>query len=159
MTPAINLLKTRRIPFTLHPYTHDPHTTRFGEEAVQALGVDGWQVFKTLVVALDKTPPLAVAVIPVAAHLDLKQLARLFNVKKATLADPALAERVTGYQTGGISPLGQKKHLPTVIDNRALEYGEIYLSGGRRGLDISLAPRDLAAVLDARFADLTSDAR
>ena len=154
MTPAIHAVKAADIAHRVHPYAHDPATASYGEEAVQALGLNPAQVFKTLVAQLEP-PELVVAVIPVPAHLNLKALAHAAGAKRALLAELAHAERATGYVAGGISPLGQRKRLRTFLDRSALNHPDVYISAGRRGLEISLAPGDLARLLNASFANLT----
>ncbi|MEL4504566.1 Cys-tRNA(Pro) deacylase [Luteococcus sp. H138] len=154
-TPATKALDRAKVPHTLLPYDHDPANTHFGEEAVRALGQDPAQVFKTLVVSCTGGPaPLVVAVVPVAQQLDLKALAAAAGAKKAALAEHSLAERTTGYIVGGISPLGQKKTLPTFIDSSAQAFGTMMVSAGRRGLQVELSPADLALITRASFATI-----
>lgn len=153
MTPAINTARKAKIAFTVHEYEHDPSCASYGLEAAEKLNVDPSRVFKTLVA--DLGGELVVAVIPVEAMLGLKHLAKAAGAKKAAMADRALVERTTGYVLGGVSPLGQKKRLRTFIDSSALLLPSMHVSAGRRGLEIELAPRDLAQATSARFADLT----
>lgn len=153
VTPAIVILEQRQIPHEVATYDHDPAASSYGDEAVEALGLDAATVFKTLLVRLDGGG-LAVAVVPVANKLDLKAVAKSFGVKKAKMADLDEAERVTGYIAGGISPLGQKKRLPTVIDSSATALEHMHVSGGRRGVEISLAPSDLATLTNAVAAPI-----
>ncbi|WP_304526367.1 Cys-tRNA(Pro) deacylase [Halomonas sp. I5-271120] len=149
MTPAVRALEAAIIDFQLTEYAHDPRAEAFGEEAAKALGLASQTVFKTLLAKLDDGR-LVVALVPVSARLDLKALARAAGARKATLAEPALAERTTGYVIGGISPLGQKKRLPTFLDDSAMALSTLHVSGGRRGLEIGLAPDDLVALTGAR---------
>ncbi len=153
MTPAINALKQSRVPFTLHEYAHDPGTTAYGEEVVEKLDQDPARVFKTLVAAVEGKG-LAVAMVPVAASLDLKALAAAVGGKRAAMADVGEAERATGYVAGGISPLGQRKRLAAVLDESALRWPTIFVSAGRRGLQLELAPADLARLAGARTAPI-----
>ena len=152
MTPAINAAKKAKIPFTVHEYAHDPDCSSYGLEAAEKLGVDPARVFKTLVA--DLGGELVVAVIPVEGMLGLKGLARAAGAKKAAMADKGLVERTTGYVLGGVSPLGQKKRLRTFIDSSAQALPTIHVSAGRRGLEIELAPEDLARLTGGRFAEL-----
>ncbi|MGX2997797.1 Cys-tRNA(Pro) deacylase [Streptomyces sp. JNUCC 64] len=149
-TPATVALTAAGTAFTVHSYTHDPAHPSYGEEAAEAMGVSPDRVFKTLVAEVDGE--LTVAVVPVAGSLDLKALAAAVGGKRATMADPAAAERVTGYVRGGISPLGQRKRLRTVLDSSAGEHPTICVSAGRRGLEVELAPADLAALTRAVLA-------
>lgn len=158
MTPAINALKKAKIHFDIHEYQHNPDAESYGEEAAAALGLNPDEVFKTLLVSLSgHKSNLAVAVIPVSQRLNLKSIAKALGAKKADMADPKEAERSTGYVVGGISPVGQKKALPTVIDASAEQFARINVSAGRRGLEVSLAAQDLASVTRAIFAPLTND--
>jgi Cys-tRNA(Pro)/Cys-tRNA(Cys) deacylase len=149
-TPAMVALSAAEAPFTAHAYEHDPSAPSDGLEAAQALGVAPGRVFKTLMVSVDGR--LAVGIVPVAGQLDLKAVAASLGGKKATLADPADAERATGYVLGGISPLGQKRSHPTVLDESATEFPTVFVSGGRRGLDLELTPADLVRVTGASVA-------
>lgn len=151
MTPATKVLDKARISYQLHRYEHDPQAESYGGEAADKLGLDPRQVFKTLLASTD-TGELLVAVVPVDGVLDLKLLAKAAGVKKVAMADPGAAQRSTGYQLGGISPLGQKKRLRTFIDASASDWPSIFVSGGRRGLEIELPPADLASQTAARFA-------
>ncbi|HCY83651.1 MAG TPA: Cys-tRNA(Pro) deacylase [Desulfobacteraceae bacterium] len=151
MTPAVAKAKKAKIPYTLHEYDHDPSVRAFGREAAEKLGMPEERLFKTLVVATGPKD-LAVAVVPVSGQLDLKAFAKAVGVKKTAMADKTIVERTTGYLTGGVSPIGQKKGLPTVIDDSANAFDTIYVSAGKRGLQICLAPKDLAALTRGRFA-------
>jgi Cys-tRNA(Pro)/Cys-tRNA(Cys) deacylase len=151
-TPATVALTKAGLAFTTHSYDHDPGAKSYGLEAAEVLELPPAQVFKTLLVEVDGK--LAVGVVPVDKQLDLKAVAAALNGKKATMADPAAAERSTGYVVGGISPIGQKRSLPTVVDSSASEQDTVYVSGGRRGLDIGLTPADLIKVTAARTAPI-----
>ncbi|MBT9254468.1 Cys-tRNA(Pro) deacylase [Phycicoccus sp. MAQZ13P-2] len=151
-TPATVALTAAGVAFTQHAYEHDPAAPSYGLEAAHVLGLPAEQVFKTLLV--DTGAGLAVGVVPVAGQLDLKAMASALGVKRVTMADPAAAERSTGYVVGGISPVGQKRALPTVVDESAELFDVVYVSGGRRGLDLGLSPADLVRVTGATLADI-----
>ncbi|MFF5936302.1 Cys-tRNA(Pro) deacylase [Streptomyces sp. NPDC012508] len=151
-TPATVALTAAGTPYTLHSYDHDPASPSYGEEAAEALGVSPDRVFKTLVADVDGE--LTVAVVPVAGQLDLKALASAVGGKRASMADPALAERTTGYVRGGISPLGQRKRLRTVLDASASTHTTICISAGRRGLEVELTPEALTTLTAALLAPI-----
>lgn len=152
-TPATTALSRAGVAFDVHPYDHDPAAASYGLEAAAALSVPPAQVFKTLLVTGERG--LAVGVVPVDRQLDLKAVAAALGLKKVTMAQPADAERSSGYVVGGISPVGQKRALPTVLDESALAFDRVYVSGGRRGLDISLAPADLVTITSAVVAPIS----
>ena len=156
-TPAVRALTRAGVTFSEHPYTHDPQHGSYGIEAAEALGLEPSSVFKTLLAEVDGR--LVVAVLPVTSSLSLKALAAAVGGKKATLARPDEAERMTGYVVGGISPLGQRKALPTVVDASAGRLETMYVSGGRRGFDVGVAPADLIRLTQATTADLCAPAR
>jgi Cys-tRNA(Pro)/Cys-tRNA(Cys) deacylase len=149
-TPATTALTAAGAAFTVHDYDHDPRAGSYGEEAAAAMGISPDRVFKTLLAEVDDT--LTVAVVPVAGQLDLKALARAVGGRKAEMADPKAAERATGYVVGGISPLGQKRLLPTVVDDSALTHATVFVSAGRRGLEVELDPADLVRLTRAVIA-------
>ncbi|MFE5580880.1 Cys-tRNA(Pro) deacylase [Kitasatospora sp. NPDC056531] len=149
-TPATVALETAAVAFTVHAYEHDPAAASYGGEAAEALGVAPERVYKTLVADVDGT--LTVGVVPVAGQLDLKALAAAVGGKRAAMADPAAAERSRGYVLGGISPLGQRRPLRTVVDASALGHPTVYVSAGRRGLEVELAPADLITLTRAHTA-------
>lgn len=152
-TPAVVALESAGVAHTVHPYDHDAgNDVGYGLEAAQALGIPAEQVFKTLMTVVDGT--MTVAVVPVTGKLDLKALAAAVGGKKAAMAERAAAERATGYVAGGISPLGQKVPHPTVVDETVELFDLVYVSGGRRGLDVGLAPADLIALTEAVVADI-----
>ncbi len=151
MTPAIDLLKKAKADFRVHAYEHDPKSASYGLEAAEKLGLDAARVFKTLLVCSEKSE-LLVAVVPVVGSLDLKSLAQAAGVKKVDMADPAAAQRATGYLLGGISPLGQKKRLRTFIDSSAQALPSVYVSAGRRGLEVELTAQVLVEQTNAEFA-------
>lgn len=154
MTPAINALDAAGIAYTVHEYERGDDLHDFGLEAADKLGLDPDQVFKTLLVTADGEPVVAIA--PVSTKVALKSVGRAIGAKRVDMCDPSVAERVTGYVRGGISPFGQKKHLPTVIDETATVFDTIYVSGGKRGVDIGVAPADLISHLDATVADIAT---
>jgi Cys-tRNA(Pro)/Cys-tRNA(Cys) deacylase len=151
-TKAVAELVRAGVPHQVHRYEHDPAAPSYGEEAAVALGVDPERVYKTLLASADGA--LVVAVVPVTGQLDLKGLAATVGARKATMADPADAERVTGYVVGGISPIGQKRRLRTIVDVSTSTWDTVYVSGGRRGLEIELAPADLVRATEAQLAPI-----
>jgi Cys-tRNA(Pro)/Cys-tRNA(Cys) deacylase len=151
-TPATLTLTSAGIEFVLHHYEHDPRAASYGLEAADALGVEPARVFKTLLASLDGT--LVVGVVPVAGQLDLKALARALGGSKAVMADVDVAERATGYVAGGISPVGQKKRHRTVLDESALAHATVFVSAGRRGLDVEMTPADLVVITEAITAQI-----
>lgn len=159
MTPALTLVTKKKISHNVHSYEHDSNASSFGLEAVEKLGLNADQVFKTLVVAIDSKgasdKSLVVAVLPVDQQLNMKAIAKAAGAKKAAMADPVKVQSTTGYVLGGVSPLGQKKWLNTFIDASAEELDTMFVSAGKRGLEIELSPQDLAKLTGARFAVLT----
>jgi Cys-tRNA(Pro)/Cys-tRNA(Cys) deacylase len=153
-TPATALLTRSKIPFRLHPYDHDPRAEAYGEEAAAALGVAPQRIFKTLIALVDGK--LTCGVVPVAARLDLKALAASVGGKRAAMAEPAAAARATGYVVGGISPLGQKSRLPVVVDASAEHFDTMFVSAGKRGLQVEIAPADLVRAANGRFAAIAT---
>jgi len=154
-TPATVALTAAGLPFALHPYEHDPAAASYGLEAAEALGVEPDRVFKTLLA--DTELGLVVGVVPVTGLLDLKALASAVGAKRAAMADPAAAERRTGYVVGGISPIGQKTRHVTVVDETAQLFETVFVSGGKRGLDIELAPDDLLRATDGTYAAIAKE--
>lgn len=154
MTPAITVARKNNICHVIHEYSHDPASDSYGNEAAEKLGISATQVFKTLVVMLDQME-LAIGVVPVSSTLNMKNIARAANAKKATMAPGTEVERATGYVLGGVSPLGQKKKLRTIIDSSAKVYSSIYVSAGRRGLEIELNPDDLIALTQGIYAEIS----
>ncbi|MEA1923285.1 MAG: Cys-tRNA(Pro) deacylase [Pseudomonadota bacterium] len=153
MTPAINAAKKAKIIYTTHEYAHDPSSESYGTEAANKLGIPEERVFKTLVVK-HGTKELAVGVVPVSTMLNMKLFAKAIGAKKASMAEASDAERATGYVLGGVSPLGQKKRLKTIIDSSANKYPTIFVSAGRRGMDIELKPQDLRKLTCGKFAEI-----
>ena len=154
MTPAVLALEASGLDFRIVEYDHDPAAESYGDEAAEATGAEPSQIFKTLLAELPDGE-IVVGVVPVVSLLDLKAIARAAGAKKATMADPTVAERRTGYVVGGISPLGQRRRLPTIIDTSARDQPRIFVSAGRRGLEIALDPADLARLTGARFAPIS----
>lgn len=155
MTPAVDMARAEMIDFDIHEYAHDAGVDNYGLEAAEAMGVPSEQVFKTLVVEGD-AGAFAVGIVPVDTQLSLKAMAKAAGFKKAKMAAAADVERVTGYVLGGVSPLGQKRPLPTVIDDSVSGFGRVYVSAGKRGLEISLAPDDLQRLTGATRAEIAS---
>lgn len=149
-TPATTALTAADVAFTVHEYDHDPRAESYGTEAAEAMGIDPERVFKTLFADVDGA--LVVGVVPVVGQLDLKALARAVQGRKAVMADPRAAERATGYVVGGISPLGQRKAHPTVVDDSALAHPTVFVSAGRRGMEVELSPAELVRLTAARVA-------
>lgn len=156
MTPAINLLKKNKCNFKILKYDHDPECTNYGLEAAEKLNLDANQVYKTLLVELNPKE-LAVGILPVNCMMSLKNIAKALGVKSAKMADKDEAQKTTGYLLGGISPFGQKKRLRTVLDESAKTFKTIYVSGGRRGLDIEVDIKDIEKLLNLTIADITSE--
>lgn len=156
-TPATTLLDRESVPYTVHSYTHDPAVANYGMEAAEALGVPPARVFKTLLVSTGEPGPaaLVVGIIPVNQSLDLKAMATALGLKKVELADPAVAERRTGYVVGGISPLAQRNRSRTMLEAGAMAFETVYVSGGHRGLDVELAPADLQRLTEAEVAHIS----
>jgi Cys-tRNA(Pro)/Cys-tRNA(Cys) deacylase len=155
MTPAVRALQKARVAHTLHPYAHDPASRSYGLEAAGKIGVPPALVYKTLIVRC-QPGELAVAVVPVSCQLDLKRFAAVRGAKKASMAATADVERATGYVPGGVSPLGQKRRLPVVVDRSINDHERIYISAGKRGLDVSLRPADLIRLADADVGEIAS---
>ncbi|TNM45196.1 Cys-tRNA(Pro) deacylase [Nocardioides albidus] len=156
-TPATTALAAAGVAFTVHEYDHDARAASYGEEAAEAMGVAADRVFKTLFAEVDGA--LVVGVVPVSGQLDLKALARAVDGRKAVMADPRAAERATGYVVGGISPLGQRKAHPTVVDDSALSHDTVFVSAGRRGLEVELSPAELVRLTAARSAPIARPGR
>ncbi len=155
MTPAVRQLKQKQIPFELHNYQHDANVASYGLEAIEKLSLNAEQVFKTLIVSSDCNQ-LAVALVPVDKKLNLKLMAKALKVKKVKMAETKLVQTSTGYVLGGVSPLGQKKKLNTVIDLSAKEFRTIFISGGKRGLEIEISPEDLQQLLQANIFSIAT---
>ena len=151
-TPATTALTAAGVAFTVHEYAHDARAESYGGEAAEAMGIEPGRVFKTLFADVDGA--LVVGVVPVSGQLDLKALARAVDGRKAAMADPKAAERATGYVVGGISPLGQRKAHPTVVDASALEHPTVFVSAGKRGMEVELSPAELVRLTAARVAEI-----
>ncbi len=150
MTPAIKSAKRAKITFEIHEYKHDPQSDSYGEEAAEKLGIDKNRLFKTLLVTDDKAG-LHVAILPVSQQLNLKMYAKTAKVKKVAMADKKVVERTTGYVVGGVSPLGQKKRLPTIVSDSAADFETIFVSAGKRGLEIELSPDNLVELTNGNY--------
>lgn len=153
-TPATALLRREAVPYTLHPYEHDPRAEAYGDEAAAALGIEPDRIFKTLIATVDGE--LVCAVVPVAGRLDLKALAAAVGGKRAEMGDPTAAARATGYVVGGISPISQKTRLPVVLDETVQLFDTVFVSAGKRGLQVELDPDDLQRVTSGRYADIAA---
>ena len=153
MTPAINVLKKNKISHRIHHYDHDPNEKAYGEEAALKLELSPDRIFKTLVVNIDHRS-MAIALVPVSRQLSLKKMAKTMKTKKIAMAEKKIVERTTGYLTGGVSPLGQKKRLPMVVNSSALEFETIFVSAGRRGLQIELSPEDLIDLTGSQISEI-----
>jgi Cys-tRNA(Pro)/Cys-tRNA(Cys) deacylase len=158
MTPGINSARKNKIVYTVHEYSHDESSESYGSEAAEKMGVPEGRVFKSLVVSLDNKE-LVVGVIPVSSMLSMKLIAKVAGAKKAAMADKSDVERSTGYVLGGVSPLGQKKRLRTIIDSSASNYSTVYVSAGRRGLEIELCPSDLMRLANGVLAEICQEVR
>jgi Cys-tRNA(Pro)/Cys-tRNA(Cys) deacylase len=155
MTPAINCAKKAKIRYQVHSYPHHSNASSYGQEAAAALNIAADRVFKTLLISLDGNPKnLAVAVVPVSGSLNLKAMGTILGCKKVAMADPQHAQRSSGYLVGGISPLGQKKRLPLVLDQSAVPLQTLFVSGGKRGLEIELKPADLLRLTGGQYGDI-----
>ncbi|MCJ8319852.1 MAG: Cys-tRNA(Pro) deacylase [Colwellia sp.] len=159
MTPAVDQVKKQKVTFELHQYEHDASANSFGLEAVNKLNVAANRVYKTLIVSslVNNKEQLAVAIVPVEYQLNLKSMAKALQTKKVTMADAKRVEASTGYVLGGVSPLGQKKRLKTIIDQKSQSFSTIFISGGKRGLEIELSANDLSKMTNAKFFELTTD--
>lgn len=155
MTPAVKLLEKLKIPYQLHQYHHDDTATSYGLEAAEKLAVSAEMIFKTLVVETENKT-LAVAIVPVEKQLNLKSIAKSLPCKKVAMADPKRVQTTTGYVLGGVSPFGQKKRLSTILDTSAKQFDNIFVSGGKRGLEIEISPKDLVKVLNAKTSAISN---